>query len=145
MLHSWSQAKQWGFQLKTTGMERNTSIKPRTCKYCILVCKQTQQASLESESITVYLSWVCGGRGDSPSMLFFSFLAHGNANLHPFFEEDATQKSSNWKVCHWGGKSWNDAKSDFKTRKNIKVRWCRGWTMTSVIWENWMWQMLISE
>lgn len=37
-------------------MERNMSIKPQTCKDGVLVYKQTQQAFLEYESITVYLN-----------------------------------------------------------------------------------------
>lgn len=40
------------------------SIKPQTCKYCILVCKQTQQAFLEYESITVDLNRMCDSGGE---------------------------------------------------------------------------------
>lgn len=77
ILHSWSWAKQWGFQLKTTGMETNMSIKPQTCKYCTLVCKQTQQAFLEYESITVDLNWMCEGGGDYLSVVFPHFIYRG--------------------------------------------------------------------
>lgn len=62
-----------GFQLKTTGTERNMSIKPQTCKYCILVCKQTQQAFLESESMTVGRNWMCDVGGAHPA--WFSLMA----------------------------------------------------------------------
>lgn len=73
-LTSRSWAEQWGFQLKTTGKERNMSIKPHTCKYCILVCKQTQQASSEYESITVNLDWMHSVEGDCPSRIFLHFM-----------------------------------------------------------------------
>lgn len=45
-----------GVSIKNHRNGRNMSIKPQTCKDSVLVCKQTQQAFLEYESITVYLN-----------------------------------------------------------------------------------------
>lgn len=50
------------------------SIKPQTFKYCILVCKQTQQVFSEYESITVNLDWMRDVEGDCPSMIFLRFI-----------------------------------------------------------------------
>lgn len=50
------------------------SIKPQTCKYCILVCKQTQQAFSEYESITVNLDRMHDVEGDCPSMILLHFM-----------------------------------------------------------------------
>lgn len=45
-----------GVSIKNHRNGKNMSIKPQTCKDGVLVCKQTQQAFLEYESITVYLN-----------------------------------------------------------------------------------------
>ena len=46
------------------------SIKPQTCKYCVPVCKQTQQAFFEYEFITVVLNQTGEGGGDRLSVVF---------------------------------------------------------------------------